>query len=677
MAGRRLPLQRAFHIGSYLSDCNAVIRPYARRTSRCFVFQTHQPLYKRALKQLCSPNMAPLPIFIPDFANLQIAQGVNMTERLTPPYSIRTSPTFGIALGNAFKHETPSFSSELESFSCAAAGAVEAFNFQYTDGTYIEANAGGAPASSVVTLLPEEHVTGVSGYVTSNQITSLQFSTSRRNITCGTGTEGSKFETEIPDGSRAVGFFGTADGGTVTSFGVQFAKLPAVRTLDKRTLANDTSNVTVTVFEPQLLITPSATNMWATNNQTALNAAKALASKELSPIYDNIIANGNEAWVESVPDPIGTFSPAGGFGAAHPHIMEGLDVGGEAAAILAGIRGVVTWYNACTKSLSTAESILDGSLDTDVQAPIYTSALADFLGVDSVSLNLIPSASAFPVYILGFLPLRADFWEQVGAIAIAIVASIAFIIEQLDRDYSLSVNVYNFDPKNHWVVDDWASNNGAISGGPFTNAALVPLNNTVSGPSGPIETLQWVASWATYVFGNKDTIGDGMFIAVQAELGTAGSGSGFTFGYRVHATSEDNQMALMDGLTDLETFVNTANGSWHQTKALTITEQVSGQTIYANSPSLSGVKSSTYTLDIAIGLPLPAVGAPLPSTTSLAPTSTHPSTTVSSSAKSTQTGSPAQGFAQCGGTGWTGATFCIAGYTCTSENAFFSQCLPQ
>jgi hypothetical protein len=64
--------------------------------------------------------------------------------------------------------------------------------------------------------------------------------------------------------------------------------------------------------------------------------------------------------------------------------MEGLDIGGEAAAILAGIRGVITWYNAYTKSMATAESILDGSLDADVQAPIYTSALADFLGVDSV-----------------------------------------------------------------------------------------------------------------------------------------------------------------------------------------------------------------------------------------------------------------------------------------------------
>jgi hypothetical protein len=105
----------------------------------------------------------PLPIFIPDFANLQIVQGLNMTERLTPPYGVRISPTFGIALGDTFKHNTTSFSSEITSISCAAAGAVGAFNFQYTDGTYIEANAGTAPTSSAVPLLPEEYINGVSG----------------------------------------------------------------------------------------------------------------------------------------------------------------------------------------------------------------------------------------------------------------------------------------------------------------------------------------------------------------------------------------------------------------------------------------------------------------------------------------------------------------------------------
>ncbi|KAG4034283.1 hypothetical protein MFRU_003g02530 [Monilinia fructicola] len=36
--------------------------------------------------------------------------------------------------------------------------------------------------------------------------------------------------------------------------------------------------------------------------------------------------------------------------------------------------------------------------------------------------------------------------------------------------------------------------------------------------------------------------------------------------------------------------------------------------------------------------------------------------------------SPAWG--QCGGIGWTGATTCVAGYTCTYSNAYYSQCLP-
>ncbi|KAF9453306.1 carbohydrate-binding module family 1 protein, partial [Macrolepiota fuliginosa MF-IS2] len=31
---------------------------------------------------------------------------------------------------------------------------------------------------------------------------------------------------------------------------------------------------------------------------------------------------------------------------------------------------------------------------------------------------------------------------------------------------------------------------------------------------------------------------------------------------------------------------------------------------------------------------------------------------------------------QCGGSGWTGATVCVSGYTCTYVNDYYSQCLP-
>lgn len=41
-------------------------------------------------------------------------------------------------------------------------------------------------------------------------------------------------------------------------------------------------------------------------------------------------------------------------------------------------------------------------------------------------------------------------------------------------------------------------------------------------------------------------------------------------------------------------------------------------------------------------------------------------------------GALAQGaaYAQCGGQGWSGATTCVSGYTCTYSNQYYSQCLP-
>jgi cellulose 1,4-beta-cellobiosidase len=49
------------------------------------------------------------------------------------------------------------------------------------------------------------------------------------------------------------------------------------------------------------------------------------------------------------------------------------------------------------------------------------------------------------------------------------------------------------------------------------------------------------------------------------------------------------------------------------------------------------------------------------------------STTTSTATSTSSTG--AAHYAQCGGTGWTGATTCASPYTCTYVNAYYSQCL--
>jgi len=69
------------------------------------------------------------------------------------------------------------------------------------------------------------------------------------------------------------------------------------------------------------------------------------------------------------------------------------------------------------------------------------------------------------------------------------------------------------------------------------------------------------------------------------------------------------------------------------------------------------------------------------STTTKAPTSSAKSTSTTS-AKTTSTtapggggGAPVAEYGQCGGSGYTGSTTCVAGTTCTALNTYYSQCL--
>lgn len=63
------------------------------------------------------------------------------------------------------------------------------------------------------------------------------------------------------------------------------------------------------------------------------------------------------------------------------------------------------------------------------------------------------------------------------------------------------------------------------------------------------------------------------------------------------------------------------------------------------------------------------------STTTAVPTTTTApvTTTVSTSAAASATGALAAKWAQCGGVGWTGATACVSGATCTKLNDYYSQ----
>lgn len=72
-----------------------------------------------------------------------------------------------------------------------------------------------------------------------------------------------------------------------------------------------------------------------------------------------------------------------------------------------------------------------------------------------------------------------------------------------------------------------------------------------------------------------------------------------------------------------------------------------------------------------------AAGTAVPTSTAttLSSSTTRVSTTATSSSAAATGTNVAAHWAQCGGSGWTGATACASPYTCTVVNAYYSQCL--
>jgi hypothetical protein len=77
--------------------------------------------------------------------------------------------------------------------------------------------------------------------------------------------------------------------------------------------------------------------------------------------------------------------------------------------------------------------------------------------------------------------------------------------------------------------------------------------------------------------------------------------------------------------------------------------------------------------------PVPASSVATTAATTLATVTKSTSSVIATSATSStaavSTGATAAKYAQCGGLGWTGATVCVAGTTCTANGAYYSQCL--
>lgn len=106
--------------------------------------------------------------------------------------------------------------------------------------------------------------------------------------------------------------------------------------------------------------------------------------------------------------------------------------------------------------------------------------------------------------------------------------------------------------------------------------------------------------------------------------------------------------------------------------------------ISGNTDDFARTSSSTYTIPGPDPFTCGASGGgsaqtsttakPTTSSTTLA-TSTKTSSASSTTSSAASGGACVAKYGQCGGTGWTGATCCVSGSTCSATNQYYSQCL--
>jgi len=90
---------------------------------------------------------------------------------------------------------------------------------------------------------------------------------------------------------------------------------------------------------------------------------------------------------------------------------------------------------------------------------------------------------------------------------------------------------------------------------------------------------------------------------------------------------------------------------------------------YANLTEVPAYYSVVTALESATATATATATTAMPTTETTTTTAAATTSTVSTSSGSVPK------YGQCGGTGWTGATACVAGTTCTEANSYYSQCL--
>ncbi|WOB47900.1 hypothetical protein NYR97_11395 [Xanthomonas hydrangeae] len=373
---------------------------------------------------------------------------------------------------------------------------------------------------------------------------------------------------------------------------------------------------------PVLQSTPDVMSAYQQSDFATISALQTTAQNDLQPIYTNISTLGSSAWT-----PVTTTLPDGSNATLY--------------VSWAGSNGsyVVSYTSGVTEIQATGD---DPTYQAEVQIGIY-SATGSIAGIHTYNITIptlaVAAAAALVVgvaisgaiaYGLGFavsvvtnlmVTVATEVFgieeisfavsaSAVGGLAIMIGFAIVFIglmylWNYINRQYTIRVQVFNWDQGSVWQSLGWALQNAKIPGADsdaliYNIPAALPAGSRPPIPGTNWTTLTASVSYVPIIFMNEKTYMGGCEMAITH--GRQADGTGFTWGFSCPRTS-DNEQAGVPGTIDAEEFLN--NPPWNDHPEGFIINTPSGTPVTFSLDGLSGRSDGTYNSYIHIDNPNP------------------------------------------------------------------------
>jgi len=373
--------------------------------------------------------------------------------------------------------------------------------------------------------------------------------------------------------------------------------------------------------QPLLSCTQNVKKIYQTNNFNMMGSLEEQAQRDLQPIIDNINQFGENAWVK-VQAVNGeqfymTWSSVASMWSYTPSLNPSTD-SDKINDPNAQFQAVCQFgsYSSSTNVAGTqsfkiglATQILK-SVCSLIIARAVSSLLPSGLSflASTFSEAVTQSASSIGLSILKFLTPAEFLGPLAGNILFTIVfIGLKYLWEWMNRQYTIRVQVFNWDTQSDWNLTDQAKSNAVNPGlDPSINdfnlliAKMVAPNQAVYPPDfAPRNSFDTIVHYALIVYENDSTFMEGCSFAFQATRAIDNI-NGFSYAFQCPRLSNNSQY-IQGAVVEPNAFLKNAASNWSSF----LNQQVSagGVPIGACLDRLQGAPENLYNINIHINTP--------------------------------------------------------------------------